>query len=140
MIQAEAWYLPMRWGSAEAPRRGGICLRERIESQYVRKGEIVADYTVPAGHVGVHAKTLVGGTVDTVTFTGEDLSEVEVLTDGSDDIYVSFGAMAEPAIGSSDCWRVPALPGSSVLPVRTSNDTVVKLISAGTPTYSISRT
>jgi hypothetical protein len=100
----------------------------------------VSAYTVPAGDVGVHAKTLVASTVDTVTFTSADLPEVEVLTDGTADIYVTFGSTKTPTVAGTQCWRVPAGSASAVLPVHTSGDTIVKLISSGTPGYSVART
>lgn len=100
----------------------------------------MANYDVPTADVGVHLKKLVAGQVDRVTFTGRDLGEVEVITDGAADIFVRFGAGDDPAVGSGACWRVPAAMGTTILPVSTSKDTIVKLISAGTPTYSVSRT
>lgn len=99
----------------------------------------MAEYNVPYADVGVHLKTLVANQVDTVTFTGRDLSEVEILSDGSADIFVRLGG-ADPVVGSGSCWRVPAAMGSTILSVDTSRDTIVKLISSGTPTYSVSRT
>jgi hypothetical protein len=99
----------------------------------------VADYIVPATHVAIHAKTLVADTQDTVTFTSADLTEVEILTDGVADIYVRIGT-GSAAVEGTQCWRVPAGSGSAVLPVHTSGDTVIKLISAGTPKYSVGRT
>jgi hypothetical protein len=100
----------------------------------------VADHVVPAGHVGAYAKTLVAATVDTVTFTGSDLPEVRVYTDGTAAIYVSFGDSAAPTVAGTHCWLVPAVAGSLVLPVRKTGATVAKLISAGTPTYSVAKT
>lgn len=100
----------------------------------------MANYSVPANHVGVHAKALAAGVVDTVTFTGVDLPEIEVLTDGTADIYVTFGASATPTVAGTQCWRIPTGSGSATLPIRTSGDTVVKLLSEGTPVYSVSRT
>jgi hypothetical protein len=102
----------------------------------------MANFSVPAGHVGVHEKTLAASTIDTVTFTGADLTEVEVISDGTADIYVSFGATTTPTITGTMCYRVPQATGGVmvVFSVRTSGDTVVKLISDGTPVYSVSRT
>lgn len=100
----------------------------------------MANYTVDAGDVGAHAKTLAAATVDTVTFTGFDAPEVEILSDGSADIYVTFGSSETPTVGGSQCYRVPVGSVSAVFAPRTSGDTVVKLISAGTPLYSVSRT
>lgn len=100
----------------------------------------MAQYTVPAGHVGVHEKQLTAATIDQVTFTGIDLPEVEILSDGTADIYVSFGSTTTPTVAGTICYRVPAGSASAVFEPRTSGDTVVKLISSGTPVYSVSRT
>lgn len=110
----------------------------------------MANYTVPNGHIGAHAKTLVASTVDTVTFalgsTGTPgwarmPKSIEIISDGADDIYVTVDGSA-PTVAGTACYRVPAFPGATVLDVRDSNPTdevAVKLISAGTPTYSVSR-
>lgn len=110
----------------------------------------MASYTVPAGHVGVHAKTLVASAVDTVTFVlgstsspgwGRMPKMVEVLTDGAADIYVTVNG-ATPTVAGTDCYRVPAAAGSTVIDVNAADASapvVVKLISAGTPAYSVSR-
>ncbi len=110
----------------------------------------MASYTVSVSEVGAHAKTLVAATVDTVTFTLGSTSSpgwanvpkrVEILTDGADDIYVTVDGSA-PTVAGANCWRVPAIQGSTVLSVVDSNPydaVVVKLISAGTPEYSVSR-
>lgn len=110
----------------------------------------MASYTVPNGHVGAHAKTLVATTVDTVTFalgsTGSPgwarmPKSVEILTDGAADIYVTVDGTT-PTVAGTPCYRVPPFPGSTIIDVRDSdpNDAVVvKLISSGTPTYSVSR-
>ncbi len=110
----------------------------------------MASYTVPNGHVGAHEKTMVASTVDTVTFQLGSVGtpgwanvpkQVEILTDGADDIYVTVDGSA-PTVTGTQCWRVPAFPGATVTDVRDSNPTpvdVVKLISAGTPLYSVSR-
>lgn len=99
----------------------------------------MAQYTVPPSDIGVHLKTLVANQVDTVTFQDRDLTEVEILNDGTADIFVRIGT-ATPVVGSGSCWRVLAALGSTIIPVDTSGDTVVKLISVGTPTYSVART
>lgn len=99
----------------------------------------MAEYIVPFSDVGVHLKTLVANQADTVTFAGRDLLEVEILSDGSADIFLRLGG-GVPAVGAGNCWRIPAAMGSTIISVDTSRDTIVKLISAGTPTYSVSRT
>lgn len=110
----------------------------------------MASHTVPNGHIGAHAKTLTAAAVDTVTFQlgnpdtpgwAKVPKRVEVLTDGVDDIYVTVDGSA-PTVGGTHCWRVPALPGASVIDVSDDDPldaVVVKLISAGTPEYSVSR-
>ncbi len=110
----------------------------------------MANYAVPNGHVGVHEKTMVASTVDTVTFQlgsagtpgWADLpKQVEILTDGAEDIYITVDGSV-PTVTGTHCWRVPAAAGATVVDVRDSNPTdevVVKLISSGTPVYSVSR-
>lgn len=108
-------------------------------------------YTVAPGQVAVHAKTLAAGTVDTVQFTIGDPHSgagwanvpklVEILSDGAADIYVTVDGTA-PTIGGQNCFRLPAFAGATVLDVRDANleDAVlIKMISAGTPEYSVSR-
>lgn len=109
----------------------------------------MASYEIPNGHVGAHEKTLVANTVDTVTFaTGSTGTpgwarmpkEVEILTDGDADIYVTIDGTAPTVMGTA-CYRVPAMPGSTVIDINDATvvPVVVKLISSGTPTYSVSR-
>lgn len=100
----------------------------------------MAEYTVAPGHVGAHAKTLTAATEDVITFTGADLAAVEVQTNGTADIYVFTGKGAGPAtVAGGNCWRIPAVAGSRVVPVERPGDTVVRLVSSGTPTYSVQR-
>jgi hypothetical protein len=89
-------------------------------------------------------------TVDTVTFAlgtsgtpgwGGVPKRVEILSDGAADIYVTVDG-STPTVAGTNCWRIPAVPGSTILDVRDAipdDAVVVKLISAGTPTYSVSR-
>lgn len=106
---------------------------------------------MPSGHVGVHAKTLAAGVVDTVSFQlGVDTGSpgwgrmpraVEIITDGVADIYVTVDGSA-PTVAGTHCYRVPAAAGATVLDVRSpdpQDQVIVKLVSAGTPTYSVSR-
>lgn len=99
----------------------------------------MANYTVAVGAVAVHDKQLAANVADKVTFTGQDLDVVEILSDGAAAIFVAFGAAAVPTVGGPNCYQIPAAAGSSVFRVHTSGDTVVHLISAGTPTYSVCR-
>jgi hypothetical protein len=111
----------------------------------------MASHVVPSGHIGAHAKTLVAATADTVTYELGTVGAlgwnrmpqaIEILTDGVADIYVTTDGTA-PTVGGSHCWRVPAVAGASRIDLgdqqAVNTPVVVKLISAGTPTYSVSR-
>lgn len=110
----------------------------------------MANYPLGNGAVGAHAKVLAAGVVDTVTFQTDTPGtpgwarvprKVEVMSDGVADVYFTVDGTA-PTVAGANCYRLPALPGSLVVPVDDTNPqdaVVVKLISAGTPTYSVSR-
>lgn len=99
----------------------------------------MASVAVAAGQKGTHG-TLVAATVDTVTFTGIDFNEVEVLNrNGAAEIYFTVDGTA-PTVGGTNCYVLPAAITSAIVGVPTTGATVVKLISAGTPTYSVSGT
>jgi hypothetical protein len=98
----------------------------------------MASYSVAAGQVGAHAKTLVASTVDTVTFT-DDVDEIEVMSDGTSAVYFTVDG-STPAVGGAGTWGLPASPAARTVEVRSASGTVVKLISAGTPLYSVART
>jgi hypothetical protein len=109
----------------------------------------VADYTVAFGMVGAHAKTLSPDVVDTVTFAlgnpgtpgwGNAPKQVEVLTDGVSDLYVTVDG-STPTVGGSNCFRLPAAGGLLVLAANPDGGSpvVVQLVSDGAVTYSVSR-
>ena len=110
----------------------------------------MAEHTVPVGHVGAHAKTLVAATVDTVTFalgtagtqgSARMPQAVEVYSDGSADIYVTVDGVA-PTVAGTHCWRLPGQAGATTISTADNDPgdpVVVKLISSGTPVYSVSR-
>lgn len=98
----------------------------------------MASYTVPAGDFGAYEKTLTASTVDTVTFTGADVAEVAITTDGTAAIYVRFDG-TNPTVAGTPCRMVPAIAGVYLMAPRTAGATVVKLISSGTPKYSVMR-
>lgn len=80
--------------------------------------------------------TLTADTVDTVTIT-PDAEEIEVVNvDGAAAIYFRVGGAA-PTVEGDDCEVVPGAIG--VLRVATPGDApyTVKLISSGTPKYSV---
>lgn len=88
------------------------------------------------GGIAVHAKTLVANTVDTVTLDS-DWDWVEVVSDGAGALYVRVDG-SNPTVAGPNAFVLPAgVASSREIKVRTSTPTVVKLISPGTPTYSV---
>ena len=94
----------------------------------------MASYTT--GDVGVYANTLVANTVDTVMFTTDALA-VEVYSNGSAAIYVTVDG-STPTVGGGSTWELPALQCVRTIRLTGPGIPVVKLISAGTPIYSVS--
>lgn len=95
----------------------------------------MATAAIAADEVASHA-TLAAATVDTVTFTGRDLDEVEVINrDGLAPIHFTVDG-STPTVGGAKTFVLPGV-GSLVVPVPTSGATAVKLISAGMPAYSV---
>lgn len=94
----------------------------------------MASYTVAVGERGVH-KTLVASTVDTVTFA-RDCDRVEVVNrDGAAELYFTTDGTA-PTVGGNNTFVLPAALGSYVVTAQ-GGLSVVQLISAGTPAYSV---
>lgn len=96
----------------------------------------MTDYAVAADEVGVYQKTLVADTVDKVTID-RDCERVEVYGDGTAAIYFTVDKTV-PTVEGAHTYELPALPASRTVVVPTSGDTEVRLISAGTPKYSVS--
>lgn len=98
----------------------------------------MATYTVSAGDIAAHAKTLVADTEDVVDFS-VDVENVEVLVHSGDaPVYFTVNrASATVAGGNTDVVTA----GSAVqVPVGTSGNTQVRLISAAACVYSVSKT
>lgn len=105
----------------------------------------MADYAVASGERGVHDKTLVAATVDTVTFA-YDLDVVRIVKNAGPAVYVTVDGTT-PTVSGNNTDFVPAdvvailelgVPRSVGDDVHTGAvSTVIKLISAGTPTYSV---
>lgn len=95
----------------------------------------MADYTLGPDELAIHAKTLAANIVDTVTF-GRNVDQVTVLSDGSADLYYTLDG-STPTVAGPRTYRLPA--GGLAVDERVAPRTVdvVKLISAGTPTYSV---
>ena len=110
----------------------------------------MGSYTVPAGSISAHDKTLVGSTVDTVTFDGTGggvfggtptgaASTVEILSDGTAAIYFTTDGTV-PTVSGANTYKLPlgTVSALQVAPLDNNGTIVVKLISAGTPVYSVS--
>jgi hypothetical protein len=97
----------------------------------------MAKYTVGKGEIGAHAKTLVADTVDEVVFA-KGQGFIEVVSDGAAEIYFTVDAPA-PTVGGAAAYYLPALPCSRTVPSPQPGETVVRLISAGTPKYSTAK-
>ena len=96
----------------------------------------MASYSVAATERAAHAKTLTAATVDTVTFDA-DFSSIEVIShDGAAAIYFTVDGTT-PTVGGANTYFIPAAVASREVKVGTAGDTAVKLISSGTPTYSV---
>lgn len=93
--------------------------------------------TVATGQIGAHALTLVANVVTEVDFA-DDLDLVEVVTDGAAPLYVTVDH-STPTVGGANCYMLPALPSAKEINPPSVLGTVVKLISAGTPTVSVAR-
>lgn len=97
----------------------------------------MAAYSVATGKRGAYDKVLVASTVDTVTFA-DDIDSVEIVTDGTSKIYVTVNGDT-PAVSDAATIIVPAALGIRTIPTPSSGAPAIKLISAGTPTYSVAK-
>lgn len=94
----------------------------------------MAAYAVAANERGVH-KTLVASTVDTVTFS-RDCDRVEIINrDGAAELYFTTDGTTPTALGNNTLM-LPAAIGSYTT-TAVGGLSVVKLISSGTPAYSV---
>jgi hypothetical protein len=80
--------------------------------------------------------TLVAATVSTLTFD-EDFPQFEITNvDGAAPVYFRFDGVA-PTVGGAGCYVVPATITSVRRKPKTSGNSVVKLISSGTPKVAV---
>jgi hypothetical protein len=97
----------------------------------------MASYSVTAGQIGAYEKTAVANTVDTITFA-DNVPQVEIISDGAASITVTIDGSTPTVLGGGGFY-LPAVACVRVFPGLPSNGTVVKLISSGTPKYSVSK-
>lgn len=101
----------------------------------------MANYSIASktgGEVGAYNKTLVASTIDQVSFDTRE-SVVEIISDGTADIFGTTDG-STPTVNGPQCFIIPA--GGVIvreLSPRGSGTTVIKLISSGTPKYSVAR-
>lgn len=96
----------------------------------------MTDLNLAAGDIGAYAKTLAANIVDTVTFP-RDLDQVEVLSDGAAALYFTVDG-STPTIAGQATYELPAgIKSKRTVTVRSAGNTVVKLLSTGTPKYSV---
>jgi hypothetical protein len=97
----------------------------------------VASYSIAAGEIAAYSKVLVAATVDTLTFSN-DRDSVRVYNDtGTAVIHFTVDGTV-PTTNGANTYRVPAVAGAYTdAEPRSGAATVVKVISAGTPTYSV---
>lgn len=96
----------------------------------------MAVYDVGTGKVGVHDKALAANVMDAVNFA-DDPGAVEVVSDGAAKVYVSVDGSAA-TVGGANTYLLPAVACSRVIE-HPGDPRAVKLISAGTPVYSVMR-
>jgi hypothetical protein len=95
----------------------------------------------------IYHSTLAAAVADTVTLAGNYRSVI-VYNRGATDLFVTVGAtavVAPPTVAGAEDWVVPAnqvftIPNTAQQPDETEpqlTTTVVKLISSGTPAYSV---
>jgi hypothetical protein len=99
----------------------------------------VADYSVAPGEVGCYEKVLAAEVVDTVTIAGT-YPAVEIVSSGEEAVYVTVDG-AEPTVAGQHCFALPAGPPAvrQLKLHKREPDTVVRLVSPGSPTYSVAR-
>ena len=96
----------------------------------------MADYTVNSKERGALAKQLVANTIDTVIFVYA-VGKLEVYSTGEAPIYFTVDGSI-PTVAGSNTYELPSSQSAREVSVPSASD-VVKLISSGTPKYSVSR-
>lgn len=95
----------------------------------------MASYSVAAGEIAAYNKTAVAATVDTITFA-DDRGTVRVYNDsGTAAIFFTVDGTT-PTVNGATCYRVAATVGGWT-DVAAGATKTVKVISSGTPVYSV---
>lgn len=101
----------------------------------------MATPTIAAGARALHNQRLVATVEDTVTFT-DDVDRVEVIVDGTAEVFLTLDG-TPATVNGANTYRMPAgVVGvrEFVIPVgAVAGATKVRLISSGTPAYSVTR-
>lgn len=97
----------------------------------------MATFTVASTEPGTYAHALVAGAVDIVTIQ-RDCDRIEVTSDGTAYLYFTVDG-SDPTVGGQNCYAIPPTGSYAArdVSVPTGGQTVVKLISAGTPKYDV---
>lgn len=99
----------------------------------------MAEHEIAAGAISASGVKLTAETEETFKF-GEYVPVVEIITDGSAAAYVTIDG-STPTVAGANCYPLPAqacvrsIPGSG----DRTEPPVVKVISSGTPTISVTR-
>lgn len=91
--------------------------------------------TVATGEVNSGKVALSASSVDTVTFTDRTFRVRLWSADGASEIWYTTDG-STPTVGGKNCNYLPAAVSNDEVPLEGS---AVKLISAGTPSYVVSR-
>lgn len=99
----------------------------------------MAEHEIAAGAVSVPNVKLTAETVETFKFA-EYVSVVEIISDGGGAAYVTIDG-STPTVEGANCYPLPAQACVRFIPDSgdRTDPPVVKVISSGTPTISVSR-
>ena len=98
----------------------------------------MASYTVDAGDRGVHGKTLVAATADTVTIsTKVHRGYIEIVNENTTSAISATTDGTTPTADADTAYYVPPNSVKSIPVSAYASSHTVKLISAGTPKYSV---
>lgn len=101
----------------------------------------MATYTIAGADLGLYAKTAGAGVEDVITVNRPNANNVVtlgVLSDGASAMYVTNDGTAA-VVAAVNTYELPAGVVSKISVVLPVGVTQLRLISAGTPKYSISR-